>query len=153
MKKFMHHFPDKNFDQVGIDAYNKEVDQGIEAIRDFLILHYKVTTRGDSPFWRYCRTMDVPEYLTQRIDLFKARGRILGRTEDFFAYSSWLSVLYGQGLRPAAHVPQAEGIPDLEIVNMMNVIRNRINTITAAMAPHGDYLKAFCDPSRSPAMA
>ena len=44
-------------------------------MRDFIILHYKATERSDTPFWNYCRTMEVPESLTHRMKLFETSGR------------------------------------------------------------------------------
>jgi tryptophan halogenase len=49
-------------------------------IRDFIILHYKLTQRDDSPFWRRCRDMPVPESLSRRMALYKIYARsVTGR--------------------------------------------------------------------------
>ncbi|WP_235219131.1 tryptophan 7-halogenase [Sphingobium sp. C100] len=45
----------RSINQHSADAY--------ERIRDFLILHFKVTQRDDTPFWCYCSSMKVPETL------------------------------------------------------------------------------------------
>ena len=58
-------FPDAGFSQPVIDRYNAQTTFEIERIRDFIILHFCATERDDTPFWNYCRTMDIPEPLAE----------------------------------------------------------------------------------------
>ena len=53
-------FPDRTFDPHDADEYNRLQIDEIEKVRDFIILHYKATTREDSELWKYCANMDVP---------------------------------------------------------------------------------------------
>jgi tryptophan halogenase len=73
--RLMQMFPSAGIRQSDIDEYNKQTWQEIEYIRDFIVLHYHVTNRQDSPFWRACRGMDVPASLRHRIGLFRETGR------------------------------------------------------------------------------
>ena len=41
--------------QSDIDEFNQQMSSEIEHIRDFIVLHYHVTERQDTPFWRACR--------------------------------------------------------------------------------------------------
>jgi tryptophan halogenase len=140
------YFPDRNFNQIEIDSYNREADREIENIRDFVMLHYKVTEREDTPFWKYCKYMSVPETLQTRIDMFKAHGRIPVGLDEFFSYPSWLSVLHGQGLRPEAPVPQAAAFQDTEIASYMNELKGKVDVAVGSMPTHAEYLSAFCAP-------
>ena len=63
-------FPDMTFDPATITEFNRQTDFEYERIRDFIILHYKATQRDDTPFWRYCRDMVVPDTLQRKMDLF-----------------------------------------------------------------------------------
>ena len=89
-------FPDRSFDQATIDEFNRIAVAETERIRDFLILHYKLTTRDDSELWRYCAAMDVPDTLAMKLDHFRRHGRLIAREMDLFAPASWLAVHIGQ---------------------------------------------------------
>ncbi|MEL1737569.1 tryptophan 7-halogenase, partial [Acinetobacter baumannii] len=54
-------FPDRRFAPAMIDEYNDQSAREMERVRDFIILHYKLNRRTDSPFWRDCREMTVPD--------------------------------------------------------------------------------------------
>jgi tryptophan halogenase len=58
------------------DRFNHLADDEIEKIRDFVVLHYKLTERTDSPFWDHCRTMPIPDSLAHRIALFRDNGHV-----------------------------------------------------------------------------
>ena len=98
-------FPDRDFDPMVTDEYNRIAINEFERIRDFIILHYKLTTRDDSELWRYCAAMDVPDTVTWKIEHFRRYGRLLARDADLFGPSSWLAVHIGQGNMPQATEP------------------------------------------------
>ena len=98
-------FPDRDFDPMVTDEYNRIAINEFERIRDFIILHYKLTTRDDSELWRYCAAMDVPETVTWKIDHFRKYGRLLARDADLFGPASWLAVHVGQGNMPLSPEP------------------------------------------------
>ena len=54
--RLLSNFPDSTFAEAERARYNRLMIEESELIRDFLILHYCVTDRTDSPFWDYCRT-------------------------------------------------------------------------------------------------
>jgi len=45
-------------------------------IGDFIVMHYPLTERTDTEFWRHCKTMKIPDSLQHRLDLFKKTGPI-----------------------------------------------------------------------------
>src|SRR6185369_6253586 len=58
--RLMQLFPAQGIRQSDIDEYNSQTRTEIEHIRDFIILHYNVTNRRDTAFWRHCAEMEVP---------------------------------------------------------------------------------------------
>lgn len=77
-------------------------------IRDFLILHYNTTARDDSEVpGSYCRTMAVPESLTEKVELFRMNGQIFREDDELFTETSWAAVMMGQ--RHKDERPQPDG--------------------------------------------
>ena len=105
ISKLLALFPDKDFNPLLADEYNHISVTEFERIRDFLVLHYKLTTRDDSELWRYCAHMDIPDTLQFKIDHFKSYGRHIARDMDLFGSPSWLAVHIGQDNIPDAVDP------------------------------------------------
>jgi tryptophan halogenase len=68
-----------------------------------------------------------PDTLQEKLDLFKASGRIVRFNQELFDIPSWLQVMWGQGLRPAHHHPMVEVVPpaDLQRYIEMNAPKRR----------------------------
>jgi tryptophan 7-halogenase len=96
ISKLLALFPDRDFDPATIAEFNRIAVAETERIRDFIILHYKLTTRDDTELWRYCANMDVPDTLATKIEHFRRYGRLVAREMDLFAPASWLAVHIGQ---------------------------------------------------------
>lgn len=144
LMRLLSFFPDKGFEQVDIDTYNRLCEKEYAQIRDFLILHYKVNARDDSAFWRYCQQMEVPESLQEKIDLFASHGRILRENEELFPEDSWLQVMHGQGIRPRAYNPVVDQRSKDDIAGFLQNTQMVIRKCVDAMPTHVDYIKANC---------
>ena len=137
-------FPDKRFEPADIAAFNRHTAAEYERIRDFLVLHYKATRRDDSPFWLYCRDMDVPDGVREAIELFQSRGRMLISADHLFNAPSWLAVMLGQGVQPRGYDPLADLLSESELEAHMASVQAYIDRTTAAMPLHMDYVRSFC---------
>lgn len=105
------HFPDRDFDPHLADSYNRELIRDFEEIRDFIILHYCRTGRKDTPLWRHCQEMPIPDSLAQRIDLYRNNGLVRPRAGELFTDLSWFYIFHGLGLRPQRHDPLVDVVP------------------------------------------
>ena len=120
-------------------------------ICDFLILHYVVTERNDSDFWNHLRTMDVPDSLKHKVELFKETGRVFRKDGELFAENSWVQVMLGQGLVPDSYHPIVNKMSDEEYGRFMESIRTGIVKTVNELPNHNDYVRQFCGAKQSSA--
>lgn len=137
-------FPAGGICQTDIDEYNRQTRAEIEHIRDFIVLHYHVTDRQDTPFWRGCREMDVPASLRHRIDLFRETGRVFRVPNELFAENSWIQVMLGQGIMPGQHHPVAELMGDQELSSFLGGIRSGVDKTVRQLPSHQAYVEQYC---------
>ena len=144
-------FPNQGVRQADVDEYNKRTAAEMEHIRDFIILHYKVTNRTDSDFWNHVRTMAVPASLQHRIDLFRESGHVFRIPNELFAENSWIQVMLGQGITPSQHHHIADLMDDAELNGFLEEIRGRVERTVAQLPPHADYVARYCARPGEPA--
>ena len=142
--RMMQLFPHQGIRQTDIDEYNRQSLTEIEYIRDFIILHYKVTDRQDTPFWNYCREMEVPDTLAHRIRLFRETGRVFGAREDLFKENSWIQVMLGQGIMPEQYHPVVDVMSDDELTRFMRGIKSKVDSSVAKLPVHKAYGEQYC---------
>jgi tryptophan 7-halogenase len=144
ISKLLALFPDRTFAAHERNEYNRLTVIQWEAIRDFLVLHYKQTTRDESDFWRHCRTMAVPDTLTRKMDLFRSAGRLFRYEDELFTDASWTAVMVGQGLMPERYDPLADTVDDRDIRNMVGRMAETFHQAVRAMPTHADYVARHC---------
>jgi len=66
------HFPDKNFDQVLLDRFNREVETMFDDTRDFIQAHYYVSPRTDTPFWKANKELNLSEGIREKMAMYRA---------------------------------------------------------------------------------
>jgi tryptophan halogenase len=136
-------FPDRRFRQADIDGYNRRMAFEYERVRDFLVAHYS-QTRREGEFWRYCREMDLPDSLQERLELFRGYGRIIRDPAELFSEQSWFFLLTGQEARPASYDPRAEDMPAADTQRILEQITEVVARCAATMPRHEDFIAQNC---------
>jgi len=136
------HFPDCDFDARNIDSYNRELIEEFEAVRDFLVLHYSETRREDTPLWRQCAAMKIPDTLAERIELYRGTGRIRPRARELFTDLSWFYVLDGMGVTPRAIDPFVQGALGAQARGVLAEIRAQVARDVRQAPSHADFFVA-----------
>jgi tryptophan halogenase len=137
-------FPDRRFDSRERDEYNRQMQDLFEDVRDFVILHYKATRRDDSDFWTYCRTMDVPDGLAWKLELWRSKGRLFREGRELFATASWVAVLLGQGFAPEEQEPAAAALDPDMVADALDKMRLSYRRMAESMPAHADFIAQAC---------
>jgi hypothetical protein len=96
--------PNRDLMDIVARRFNRRFRHRWGRIVEFLKLHYLLSRREDTEFWRDNRRPDsVPQRLQELLELWRFRppsGRDFTETEEVFPAASYQYVLYGMGFRP-----------------------------------------------------
>jgi tryptophan halogenase len=134
-------FPTRRWSEAERKRYNERTVEEYVDIRDFIFLHFNATTRDDTPYWDYCRTVAPPERLAYKYEMFRANGRIFREHEELFTETSWTSVLVGQGIEAGGYHPAADLLPDAETLKRLAHIREIVADTAGKLPSQRDFLQ------------
>ena len=136
-------FPAAEIAPSEVRQFNYETTKEIEQIRDFIILHYKVTQRRDSKYWVDCSEMEIPESLAHKIALFESNARAVRDNNEMFRERSWAAVMLGQGIEPRGYHPFVDKLSDQQLQGLINEIKANVSRIVDASGSHQEFLARF----------
>ncbi len=142
--RLMQMFPYSGIRQPDLDEFNEQMSTEFSHIRDFIVLHYNVTRRTDSDFWNHCRTMEVPESLTHRIELFRQTGRVFKAPGELFGENSWIQVMLGQGLIPEQYHPIVNMMSEEELERFLNGLHGSAAQLVSQLPEHQRFIDHYC---------
>jgi tryptophan 7-halogenase len=124
--------------------FNRASAAEYEYIRDFLVLHYHANNRRGEAFWDDCRNMEIPDSLRHRIELFREAAGIFCAADDLFQHSSWLQVLWGQGVRPQSTHPFVEAVSPRDRAGYLSDLRGLIAQAAQSLPRHEEFIARHC---------
>ena len=132
------HFPGRACDPALAASYNAELAAEMDHVRDFLILHYALTQRRDTPFWRDMAAAPLPDSLVARIALYADAGIVRPRPRDLFTEPSWFYVFDGMGLTPRRTDPLLAVVEPVRLAQMLGQIGRDALAGARMAVPHAD---------------
>ena len=138
--RFLRLIPNGQVKPWAIDEFNRQVDEEMRSVKDFLILHYWQNARQKDNFWAACRDNQVPETLRHRVDLFRATGSFFRNLEELFSENSRIQVMMGQGVTPEKTHPVARQMSEAELSQMMQRLSAEVRRKVDALPAHCDFL-------------
>jgi tryptophan halogenase len=143
--RLVKNFPHQGIKLEEVTEFNRQSQLEFEHIRDFIILHYKLTQRNDSKFWRDCQQMTVPERLTQKIALFKATGKVYREQDELFSPIAWIQVMLGQGLQPEDYHPIVNALTETQLSELLEYLKTIFSATAHKLPLHQQFLQEFCN--------
>jgi tryptophan halogenase len=101
LREIVYNFPDTGYDEFSQKTFNGRMESYYQDIRDFVILHYILSKRDDSDFWKYFQSdMQIPDSLSLNLEKWNNRWDFdLGEHKVFGMYN-YASILSGMGRLP-----------------------------------------------------
>jgi tryptophan halogenase len=143
IEELVHHFPGGEVDESVVKSYNRTVANAIDGVRDFLTLHYCVTDRDDTPFWRAVRDIKVPDSVAERLALWKRRlpnNKSINPAYHGFESYSYSTMLLGLGHHPDASLPVLDQMDDRNALETFRKIKERAQYLVATLPSQYEYL-------------
>lgn len=102
----------------GRDGFNATIAARIEGVRDYIVCHYKATSRQDTEYWRAAAALEtLSDSLGALLEVWRSGGDIGAEIDrqgvaKYYATASWHCLLAGYGVYPAPETlrrPNARG--------------------------------------------
>ena len=136
-------FPTRRMEPTLRDRFNAGTALEWEQVRDFIIAHYHLTERDDSEFWRYTRTMAVPDSLAEIIAAWRERGHLAIDGGHLFQIGSWASMLLGQRAMPRAVHALADRADPAYAAQQVRRIAAECRAAGESLPDHVEFLAGF----------
>ena len=142
--RLMQLFPYGGINEGDRAEFNDQMTTEFRHIRDFIIMHYHLTDRTDTEFWRRNSAMDVPEPLAHRLALFQQSGNVFQGQWDVFGENSWTQVMMGQGIKPAHYHPIVDMMSETELDSFIKHQEQKVSRVLQKAPSHRDFLNTYC---------
>jgi len=126
------------------DKFNYAMKSEYERVRDFIILHYKLNGRTDSPMWQHCRDLAIPPSLSDKISAFKSKGEIIRYPWEIFGKDSWLAIFDGLNFKAESYDKSIDKFSVELLSNELSKMRQGIEIKASNAQLHSDFLKQYC---------
>jgi tryptophan halogenase len=125
------------------ESYNARAAFEMERLRDFIVLHYHANGRVGEAFWDELRTMEIPDSLHHRIELFRETGGVFPSLDELFDLRGWVQVMIGQGIVPQHWHPLADTIEESRLRHFLEMTEQAYVQEASRLPDHGAYISRF----------
>jgi tryptophan 6-halogenase len=140
------YFPDTGFDPALAQRYNKKITAFHEEIRDFIVLHYALGNRTDSPYWVTAREdMEIPDSLRENPNIW--RHNLPGPHDldstQLFGHDTYIMVLIAKGFYRDRPLNNGATVDQAVWDQFIQTMQPDIARMVAAMPSHYDLVTSI----------
>ncbi|MFY1638148.1 tryptophan halogenase family protein [Solwaraspora sp. WMMB335] len=152
-------FPDRRFDPVLIEQFNKEIERMFDDCRDFIQAHFYFSPRTDTPFWKANKDLHLADAIKEKIEMYRA-GMVVNMPvtdedsyytnfeaefRNFWTNNNYYCVLAGLGVLPDRPLPSLAYRPGSVAAArpLLADMRKQQTELVASLPTTYEYLKQF----------
>ena len=88
--------------------------------------------------------MSVPDSLSHKIELFRETAGIFCASQDLFQLTSWLQVMWGQGVRPRSAHPFVQTVAPQDRADYLKSIREIMAHAARSLPTQEEFIARHC---------
>ncbi len=138
IQMFLDYLPASAGSEAPRAKYNELMSDLYDELRDFIVLHYVLTQRKDTPFWKaYSSEVKIPDSLATNLALWREKAPSntdIQRRLSLFGMPNWFYILAGMHYLPRQGIGQSAYIAPKTSLDVLAHIE-RIRTVAAQQSP------------------
>ncbi|MCL9792813.1 tryptophan halogenase family protein [Frankia sp. AgKG'84/4] len=153
------HFPDKRFDPILTESFNREIETMFDDSRDFIQAHFTLAPRSDTPFWRACKELELADNIKSKIAAYRAGlpinlpvtdeatyySSLEAEFRNYWTNSSYYCIFAGLDVLPDHPLPSMAYRPEAAegVMPIFDEIKRRQAELAAQLPTTYEYLSAL----------
>jgi tryptophan halogenase len=143
VQQLVRHLPAGKEDEGQRAAYNRQVGNVMDGVREFLFLHYYAAARSDNQYWRDTKLRPVPDGLAERMEMWRHR---LPDTDSVFPYFhgfepySYVAMLLGLGGLETRPLPVLAALDGTAAEKELRLVRDQARSLTGRLPSQHEYV-------------
>lgn len=155
LEELVRYFPRRDFAPPLRDRYNDIMGKLYDEVRDFIVLHYRLTRREDTTFWRENKyNTAISDELARNIELWRYRApsdRDLSSPLKLYGAPAYMHIVAGLDWLPDPDSLDGffgpGGVIGAHAEEVIHTMQGRTRTALASSIAHGEYLASLGEPT------
>ncbi len=140
LNKLTQLLPSRAMEATLATEYNQAMQDELECVRDFSLLHYHASAWRSGDFWDSVAAVSRPASFTQRLETFQSRGRVVYGEHETFTKETWAAAFFAARAFPEGYDPLLDTIEIEKLREHFLRMKQAIQQSVQSMPLHRDYL-------------